>query len=285
MNRPHHKSSKGFTLIELLVVISIIAILISILLPALRTARNAARGISCLSNLRQIGIAVESYKTDNQSYFPVIRRAQLWHLGYDEGIADYLGVNLPYNHLAEGPAERTTSQTSVPVFTCPFDDSEQFIDPNSGDPIQNRSYTWNRGTNNIDLINDNLNIVDDFDRPLRENAIQPGLLNVAGDFFPGRYGTNNPNDIFMIADDFNNDPNALFGAYGSAQSIVTPLDGFRRTGLTSATDNHDFRVGEIARSAWFPDGHAELLNSSFWYGGADGFLPRAAWFRKDSILK
>ncbi len=55
----------GFTLIELLVVVSIIAVLISILLPALRSAREAAKHATCLSNLRQLGVASASYATDS----------------------------------------------------------------------------------------------------------------------------------------------------------------------------------------------------------------------------
>jgi len=54
----------GFTLIELLVVISIIALLISILLPALTTARDAALRAACLSNHRQLGVATHAYGTD-----------------------------------------------------------------------------------------------------------------------------------------------------------------------------------------------------------------------------
>ena len=59
----------GFTLIELLVVISIIALLIGILLPALGAARNTARDLSCLSNQRQVGLAVTIYATDNKEHF------------------------------------------------------------------------------------------------------------------------------------------------------------------------------------------------------------------------
>ena len=60
----------AFTLIELLVVISIIALLVGILLPALSAARNASRDAICLSNQRQLGIAFVSYATDNQNFMP-----------------------------------------------------------------------------------------------------------------------------------------------------------------------------------------------------------------------
>ena len=68
-NRPH--DSGGFTLVELLVVIGIIALLISILLPALNKARDAAIRISCLSNLRQIGLAMRMYGNDNRDQCPI----------------------------------------------------------------------------------------------------------------------------------------------------------------------------------------------------------------------
>ena len=61
----------AFTLIELLVVISIIALLIAILLPALQSAREAARTMSCLSNVRQMAVAVSMYQEDYDGYFPL----------------------------------------------------------------------------------------------------------------------------------------------------------------------------------------------------------------------
>lgn len=60
---------RGFTLIELLVVISIIALLISILLPALAGARKAAQNTQCLSQFRQVGLAVHAYLADNKQHF------------------------------------------------------------------------------------------------------------------------------------------------------------------------------------------------------------------------
>lgn len=84
---PRTPVRRGFTLIELLVVISIVALLIALLLPALRQARAMAQGIQCKSQLRQFGVAFVTFATDHQDHLPGVKGA----MGSDNWQKDWLG--------------------------------------------------------------------------------------------------------------------------------------------------------------------------------------------------
>ena len=92
----------GFTLIELLVVISIIALLLSILIPSLNKIKKSARRVVCTSNHRQVGVALNSYTVGNDQKFPNHpgqggNGSPYWYVLYQNNLADqiltYVGDN------------------------------------------------------------------------------------------------------------------------------------------------------------------------------------------------
>lgn len=126
----------AFTLVELLVVIGIIAVLISILLPALNKARRSAQTATCMSNLRQIGIAYRFYTEANNGYMPYILNSS-WNsyipnTNNQKRLYWYMAL-APFITKGYDPMSPTNNTQSMSkVFrSCPA--WTQWIDPDAAD--------------------------------------------------------------------------------------------------------------------------------------------------------
>ena len=145
MIRSDRRLSSGFTLIELLVVIAIIAVLIALLLPAVQSAREAARRVQCINNLKQIGLAMHNYH-DANGVFPMAasKNCNSDPASNCPGYADWRGwsalaTSLPFSeqsalfnainfNMAEeihdntpAPENSTVVLTRVKQYMCPSD--------------------------------------------------------------------------------------------------------------------------------------------------------------------
>ncbi len=114
----------AFTLIELLVVIAIIGLLGAMLMPTLGRAKGAGRATACLSNLRQIGVALQLYVDENNNRLPIMRDRPL-------------GTNSPPTNAFPSVEIVLSNQLgNVKVLRCPSDKQQLFEQTGS-------SYAWN----------------------------------------------------------------------------------------------------------------------------------------------
>jgi len=120
-SRRRRAIGRGFTLIELLVCMAIVAVLAAIVLPVLVQARQSARKATCLSNLRQIGLAFAGYMSDHDDSFPNTGDPCLW-MGrrWRWVLQPYVGLTMQRSSV--DPANPNISERYTPaILVCPSD--------------------------------------------------------------------------------------------------------------------------------------------------------------------
>ena len=222
---------RGFTLIELLVVIAIIAVLIALLLPAVQSAREAARRIQCTNNLKQIGLALHNYHSQ-QNCFPPGYLSLRDPVTFDNDGPGWGWAARSLSQMEQGPlfnsinfvlgiefpANQTARLTTISSFFCPSD-------------------AWRLDT---------FTVVDS-----TTTGTTPGapICDVASSNYVGSVGSGDPSSLYpYIIDDDDGPPgrdngNGIF--FRNARSrIAQILDGTSQTFLVGE------RSQNLSRATW-----------------------------------
>lgn len=230
-------SRTAFTLIELLVVISIIALLVAILLPALQSAREVTKGAVCLSNQRQLSTAMATWQADHDAYFP-----NYYHFEFFSGTS---GDRLLWGDALED--YDYLGLAAAKLLTCPsFDEGNEL--PNPANPTWASYNTTHYGYNHKNIGSSNRATGND-KKPANESQIaSPSETYVTMDSVRN-FTSITDEGAYVVADTFGSQfyPAARHGGethlvniayadgHSAGQAIVDPLLPYNDLGTYSAT--------------------------------------------------
>lgn len=244
MNVIFRKKKTGFTLMELLVVISIIALLLSIMLPSLNKAKELARTLVCKSNMRQIGLAFNTYASDYEDYLPshrVVSGSTVFdQVNSLERVSEYVAADWEEREFIRHnqPGQPLVTVKYSPIFICPSDKTPvagfviaQSYGTNIG--ADRTRYGMGYGISNIDCATE----------------YRDHILN--GTPFPDDLRSRKLSRISRPAD-------CVFMADTDWDYLVGSSTGIKRNNVESAIDV-EYRHGDKANALW-GDGHATTEN-------------------------
>jgi prepilin-type N-terminal cleavage/methylation domain-containing protein len=204
----------GVTLVELLVVMSIVGVLISLLLPAVQAAREAARKIQCQNNLKQVGLATQNYHDALKSlptgclqWRPFRGNPRLKNLAWSALLLPYMEQGnvhklVNFDYAFDHPINDVAGKTPIPVYLCPSVPPKNTLRARSDyGGIYGQRITSSTNTDNGVLI---------YNRPIRFREILDGITNtmqVAEDCGGNDGEWINGNNVFEVSAGIN-DPKA-----------------------------------------------------------------------------
>lgn len=279
---------KAFTLVELLVVIGIIALLISILLPALNRAREQAKQLACLSNVRQIGAAMLMHAQEHHNHFPIA--GEVWPNN---------NVMPPMPNDATPTALGDITQSNYSYFSDPLRGNRPYLAPMPFALAPYLGYTQAPMTTVQDYDNSNVfrlfTCASNIDQ-MQGTSIQTSLFisssvsGWAGPQLPSSYAFNeavlgwadapvgvvgahsrergnlarmpHPADLVLLADAAPR-TNSRWIVYNDSTAVGWTLLDFYTPGVTGESDDPDL-FDKYRHNGWmnvlFCDGHAEALD-------------------------